>query len=299
MGYRKRLVNVRCRVKGDCSQPKVPTSPMPTASQRVLLDFFQHDLPFTPTAGQVDQFERDLALVSPNLMRAALKEAKAGRALVNRPFAERRAAIFQVYFRKVAEHAQLFPIFHTFETAFRSTAAVELETHYGRPDWWAPVRQALRSGQPARSVTHLRGIPISRNAAHQIGRIILALEGENLSRPVLTGVADGYEFTELCDLSHIGGLVSEHWSVFAPSYFTSPTRMTAADFSAKFTRVRDARNDIYHHKSVARMTNVVSAAEELLDRLGCSLDFAYKKITGFTLSPPAFSIPPADRHNIW
>jgi hypothetical protein len=35
--------------------------------------------------------------------------------------------------------------------------------------------------------------------------------------------------------------------------------MTSGDFSAKFTRVCDARNDIYHHKSAARMTNVLSA----------------------------------------
>jgi hypothetical protein len=100
---------------------------MPTASHRVLLDFFQNHLPFTPTPGQIDQFERDLALVSPNLMRAALKEAHAGRAVQQGSFAQRRAAIFRIYYRKVAEHAQLFPIFHTFETAFRSTVAVELE----------------------------------------------------------------------------------------------------------------------------------------------------------------------------
>jgi hypothetical protein len=272
---------------------------MPTASQRVLLDFFQNHLPFTPTAGQVDQFERDLALVSPNLMRAALKEAHAGRAVQQGGFAERRAAIFRIYYRKVAEHAQLFPIFHTFETAFRSTVAVELETHYGKVDWWTPILVALRRGDQARSVPHIRGIPISKNAAHRIGQIIYSIEGESLGKNVLAGVTDGYAFAELCDLAHIGELIAEHWSVFTPRYFNQPRVMTLGDFTAKFRKVREARNDIYHHKSVARMSNVVASAEELLDKLGCSLDFAYEKVTAGNVTAPTFTIPRAGQFNLW
>ena len=272
---------------------------MPTASQRILLDFFQKHLPFTPTPGQIDQFERDLALVSPNLMRAALKEAHAGRAVQQGSFAQRRAAIFRIYYRKVAEHAQLFPIFHTFETAFRSTVAVELEAHYAKPDWWAPILTALRRGDNARSVAYLRGVKISKDTAHRIGQIIYAIEGDRLSRNVLAGVTDGYEFAELCDLTHIGELVVEHWSLFGPRYFSQGRAITLSDFKAKFKRVREARNDIYHHKSVARMTNVVGAAEELLDRLGCSLDFAYRKITATNLTPPSFAIAAHRQFNLW
>jgi hypothetical protein len=135
---------------------------MPTASQRVLLEFFERHLHFTPTAGQVDRFERDLTLVSPDLMRAALMEAAANRRLVGLSFDERRAAIFNIYYRKVAEHAQLFPIFHTFETAFRSTVAVGLEGHYNRAAWWLPVQQALTLGRPAKSVAHIHGVSLAR-----------------------------------------------------------------------------------------------------------------------------------------
>jgi hypothetical protein len=269
---------------------------MPTASQRVLLEFFQNDLPFTPTPGQVEQFERDLALVSPNLMRAALKEAKAGRALHDRNFAQRRAAIFGVYYRKVAEHAQLFPIFHTFETAFRSTVAVELETHYGQADWWTPIKQAIRSGQNPRSVARIGAHGVSRDAAHLIGQIIRSIEAKKPA--ALAGGIDGYEFVELCDLSHIGRLVNTHWGVFAPQFRTG-TPLTSHDFEAKFHKVREARNGVYHHQSVAGMAGVVTAAEELLDRLGCSLDFAYSKIKGASPSAPAFNIPAGGQHNLW
>jgi hypothetical protein len=59
---------------------------------------------------------------------------------------EWQPAIFRVYNRKVAEHAQLFPIFHTFETAFRSTIAVTLEEHYRHARWWRPIYKRLRRG---------------------------------------------------------------------------------------------------------------------------------------------------------
>ena len=270
---------------------------MPTASQRILLEFFQNDLQFTPTAGQVDRFERDLHLVSPYLMHAALKEAAAKRALVGRSFDDQRAAILTIYYRKVAEHAQLFPIFHTFETAFRSTVAVELETHYGRAAWWKPVRDALMRGDQARTVAHIYGVQLAKDTAHLIGRIIYSIEGEQFQRPQLATVVDGYAFCELCDLSHIGDLVAKHWSLFSPRYFQGGLPMTLTEFTAKFRTVREARNDIYHHKSVARMKNVVISAEELLDRLGCSLHFAYSKVTTTRVTPPSFHATPAAAHH--
>lgn len=272
---------------------------MPTASQRILLQFFGHHLQFTPTPGQVDRFERDLHLVSPDLMTAALKEAAVNRGLTGRSFDDQRSAILTVYYRKVAEHAQLFPVFHTFETAFRSTVAVELETHYGRPAWWLPVRAALMRGDAARSVAHIHGVRISKDAAHLIGRIICSIEGEDFKKPDLAGVTDGYAFAELCTLSQIGDLITRHWSVFSARYFQTGRPMTLSEFIAKFRAVRVARNDIYHHKSVAQMKNIVTSAEELLDRIGCSLSFGYAKITGARVSPPRFQIKPGKQSNVF
>jgi hypothetical protein len=122
---------------------------LPDVSFEFLTKFFSEHLPFTPTAGQVADFKSDLALVSPFLMEASLIEVKSGtlgNILVYRPN-EWRAAIFKVYYRKVAEHAQLFPVFHSFETAFRSTVALQLEQHYSHKRWWRAVYEAMRKGQ--------------------------------------------------------------------------------------------------------------------------------------------------------
>jgi hypothetical protein len=93
--------------------------------------------------------------------------------------------------------------------------------------------------------------------------------------------------------------VTEHWSIFAPLYFQGRRPMTRKEFSAKFLNVREARNDIYHHKSLARMNNVVFSAEELLDRIGCSLSFSYEKITGAAVSPPNFRIAKTQQYNLF
>ncbi|QRM36043.1 hypothetical protein [Microvirga sp. VF16] len=269
------------------------------ARRRFLLEFFQNHLPFTPTAGQVARFEADLAVVSPYIMQASLKEVAVGRALVNRPFNDWRQAIFGVYHRKIAEHAQLFPVFHTFETAFRSLVAVELEALYGTPDWWTPIYTALRNGAAANTIAHIRGKPISKDAAHRVGQIILAIEGDKLQRGVIPTLRNGYEFAERCDLSHIEGLIVEHWSVFAPKFVRGTLRLPQKDFKAKFKRVREARNDVYHHKSVARMTSVVDAAEDLLDYLHLSLDFTVTQIQKANPAPLSFLLPQAPRHGCW
>lgn len=269
------------------------------ARHRFLVEFFQNHLPFTPTPSQVALFEADLAVVSPYIMEAALKEVAAGKALLNRPFKEWRQAIFGVYHRKVSEHAQLFPVFHSFETAFRSLVAVELEAFYQRPDWWMPVHQALRSGNSAKTITWIGRKSISKDTAHLIGQIIYAIEGDRLQRPIVAGLANGYLFAERCDLSHVGQLIIEHWSVFVPKFTRGTRRLSQNDFKAKFNRVRDARNDIYHHKSLARMTSVVDAAEDLLDYLNLSLDFVVAQIEGSSPTPLSFALPVQPRHNCW
>lgn len=270
---------------------------MPDASFPFLSEFFSKDLPFTPRASDIELFESDLKLVSPFLMKAALKEVAAGKAMSGRNLSEWRQAIFKIYNRKVAEHAQLFPVFHSFETAFRSTVAVDFEGHYRRRDWWHPNLSALRSGNPPASVTHINNVPLHRRVSFLIAKMLNSLVAANVSP---SGFQNGYEFLEHCSLSHIGDLVSENWGLFGPKFQKPGKRISQNDFTAKFARVREARNNVYHHKSVAQMTGVVSAAEELLDRLDFSLRFVVAKVADAQPGALTFLIPiEPDRHHTW
>jgi hypothetical protein len=125
---------------------------MTAATQPYLIDFFTNHLPFTPTPSQIALFESDLSIVSPYTMRDALKEVARGTTFKYRPLEDWRVGIFEIYNRKVAENAKLYPVFHTFETAFRSTVAVRIEEYYGVPDWWSPAVLAHRSGSQSMTI---------------------------------------------------------------------------------------------------------------------------------------------------
>ena len=155
---------------------------MADTSHEFLINFFVNYLPFTPTPSQVDDFKRDLSLVSPYLMEASLVEVKRG--AVGRRLSQGkdwRPAIFQVYNRKVAEHAQLFPIFHSFETAFRSTVAVKLEEYYGEIVWWGAINLELRARRDPRTVRKIGEKNISRDTANAIAQLILSIDGQDLN----------------------------------------------------------------------------------------------------------------------
>ncbi len=273
---------------------------MADTSTEFLIDFFVNYLPFTPTSGQVDDFRRDLSLVSPYLMKAALVEIKngsVGKKLQSGK--DWRPAIFQVYNRKVAEHAQFFSIFQSFETAFRSTAAVTLEEHYRSSKWWTYIYETIRKGNAARSVTTLCGKPIATDTAHSIGELIFAIDGENFQRNIVGRCNNGFQFLEHCDLAGIARLIENHWSIFGPKFERGKNRLSLDHFKKKIKVVRDARNDIYHHKSIARMTDVVKHAEDLLDYLNFSLQFAFEKIENSAPQLPRFVFPISARHRTW
>jgi hypothetical protein len=271
---------------------------MTDSAYEFLTDFFVNYLPFTPTPKQIALFQVDLALVSPFLMEAALREVKAGTAgtLLTHTPNQWRPEIFKIYNRKVAEQAQLFPVFHSFETAFRSTVAVNLERHYKHPRWWVGINNAVLGGKPPHTVTQVSGVTVTRDAADAIGRVVESL---NAGPNPPDAFNNGYEFVECCDLGHIGQLIQYHWPVFSPLFVQGGNRLTAHTFRKKFNRVRNARNDIYHHKSVARLKKVVSTAEELLDYLNFSLAFVCTKVKDVKLEDIKFRIQPTTRHNIW
>jgi hypothetical protein len=154
---------------------------MADTSYEFLIKFFVNYLPFTPTAGQVDVFKQDLSLVSPYLIEASLVELKNG--ALGKKLSEGkdwRPAIFQIYNRKVAEHAKLFPVFHSFETAFRSTVAVSLEEYYGEKIWWKFIDAKLRVGKDPREITFIGRRKITRDTRRRIGHTE-ALEQHRLS----------------------------------------------------------------------------------------------------------------------
>jgi hypothetical protein len=174
---------------------------MSVTSQEFLVKFFKKYLPFTPVTEQVEVFKADLSLVSPYLMEAALVEIKEGiQGKKPESATDWRPAVFKIYNRKIAEHAQLFGLFHSFETAFRSTVAVTLEQYFQEKRWWRPVYDAMKANRRIRTVRRIGTVTISGNKANTIAEIIRAVDGDQLQRDLVGHFGNGYQLLEECDL---------------------------------------------------------------------------------------------------
>ncbi len=192
----------------------------------------------------------------------------------------------------MAEQAQLFPVFYCFETAFRSHLAVTLEGHYTLTRWWQPIGDALQRGDAPGSVTTIQGEPLSKDAANAIGAAVTHLIDNN----DYLAAQNGYEFAERCRFSQIGSIIAAHWHVFGPP-MNALRRISRADFQARFRRVREARNDVYHHHSLSGMRDVHATAEDLLDRLNCSLAASHQAVARARPTALQFRIAVQGRHN--
>ncbi len=260
---------------------------MPAASYRVLSGLFATHLNFTPTAADIAQFERDLAVVSPSLMRDSLIELSQGRSAKPAGQGQWREAIYAIYNRKVAEHAQLFPLFHCFETAFRSRIAVTLEDHYSTPRWWSAMAAAHRGGQDFRATTRIGVIdPVTSERRRAI--FFLASDLTQTGLDVMT-FDDGYELLEKSTLGQTKRLLETHWPLFKAGFVNSGGQpMKQEVVLAKFEKIRVARNNVYHHLPFAGMTDIYETGEELLACLGFKLAKVHRAIADIEPAPPPY-----------
>lgn len=259
---------------------------MPRASYRVLADLFANHLHFTPTPADIASFERDLAVVSPSLMKASLIELGLGKSSKPAGAGQWRDAIYGIYNRKVAEHAQLFPMFHCFETAFRSRVAVSLEELYQIPKWWMPISNVLRAGGDVAAVTFIGVVnPLSADRRRAIKLLVEELTRQSVD---VTLFQDGYELLEHSTMGQTKRLLESHWPAFR-DFFTRNGQSVAPDvIFAKFERVRAARNAVYHHMSFSGMTDAYETAAELLGYINFPLPKIHKTIDQTTCAPPSY-----------
>lgn len=252
-------------------------------------------LPQRPDQEVIDRLRADLSVVSSDLLSGAIQEiaATAKTKLPEVPAeGDIRDAIYRIYNRKVAEHAQMFPMFHTVETALRASLAVELETHYGVQAWWAPVLKGLMSsGWDPRSVTRIGNIAVNREIPFRMGRTLQSLIDKKV--PVTT-FRTGNELLTACDFAHLVFLIEDHWSLFAPKFVFKGQvvpKLLAVTF---LDRIRDARNAVYHHQSFEGAPGAYDAADLVMQCLGVKLAKVHPLIAGAPCKPPPYFPKPPE-----
>jgi hypothetical protein len=88
-------------------------------------------------------------------------------------------------------------------------------------------------------------------------------------------------------------LMFEHWTDFSktlPSKLANGNPLNKEVFKGMFRRVREARNDCYHHKEVAKRNEIVSNAEQLLVLIGVHLETACDMISMSAVKPLRFDV---------
>ncbi|WP_207184161.1 hypothetical protein [Methylobacterium indicum] len=238
-------------------------------------------LHFTPTRADTDRFEADLSVVSPSLMKASLKELSNGTRM---PAGGKgwRTAMYEVYNRKVAEHAQLFPVFHCFETAFRSYTAVNLEDFYGIRQWWSQSYREITTGSPVVTIGVIKSVP-------SLYKRSIKITTENLMNNYdVMSFSDGYEFLENADLYDVQRLIIEHWPIFKKNFKIRGQPISSNVFRDKFNIIRTARNSVYHHKSFGGMKQVYEYSDELLRCINFPLSSVHKRIANIPCADPPY-----------
>lgn len=243
-------------------------------------------LPFTPAKAEVDRFAADLLVVSHPLMKAAVREFIAGRSPKLQPGAAWREEVLRIYNRKVAENAQMFPLFHSFECAFRATTAAILESHYKIQRWWAPVLTFATSSAG----------PTAMRIGVVDADLTTVLRIKSMLQDVITRTAEfaslktGYDVLDHADISHVQQMIKVHWNQMSPMFVRNGQQLSIADFDAKFSRVRIARNIVYHHRSLANKPLVYETTSDLLAYLGFDMSKVHRRIRNAQpLAPPYWS----------
>lgn len=201
------------------------------------------------------------------------------------------AKVHRIYHRKLAEQATMYPVFHVFESAYRAKLAIWMEGYYGARDWWQSVfvglQERIRTGS-ASALTELNGKRISNSTVRAMENMLKNVAGENLDRHTLTEWS-GYQVLSNAKLSDIEELIFEQWSAMKsefPSVLHNGKPLEPAVFKAKFKRVRDARNTVYHHRELSQRVDIVETVEELLDLIDVHLGTTLENVHASTRLPP-------------
>lgn len=257
-----------------------------------LAEIFRTRLGSIQTRSQVELFEGDLLRSNLDLMDVSLKEARAMAAAAGAP-EHARDAVMTIYRSKLAELAQLFPVFFVFESAYRSFVAARLSVLYGDDQWWKPVRDAFSQGRDPHTLRHLGNLPARRDVVDTVFHLIKGMG------PGAAGVDSCYDLLEGGTLSHVERLIAKHWTAVDSILRHDPAKpkLTSATFGDLFRIVRLARNDAYHHRSVRQHARVVAIVEQLLDMLDMSLSAHLEAIASASVPPLRFAVATQPRHS--
>jgi hypothetical protein len=273
------------------------------STTRILNELLANDLKANPSQNQIDAIEKFLPGANLQLLRHSLKEL---RAVAQRPAPNDLCGLLhRVYHRKLAEQAALHPVFHVFESAFRTWLSLWMESHYGLTKWWDTVLQDVQASLAPGALTRtqpllvINGRSTTSETARVLRNLIRNVEGDGLNQNALIKCSDGHDVFSLAKMSDIEEMIFHHWPDLKsglPKTLPDGAPLDHSVFKDMFRRVRLARNLAYHHKEISDRKVIFDLAERLLDLIDVHLGDALESVANSVVKNHPFSIQCAVHH---
>ncbi len=236
-------------------------------------------LRFTPHAADTDLFRADMRILNPVQLKDAIKECHATTNIDRQPGMAQRAEIHRVYTRKTKELASLYPFIFSLENALRHAAAAHYGGVFGTDSWWIIIRDKCEIGQDERAFPldrtgkkRIHGVQVTPKFVEQLCRNFSQFT--NRQKRSLRGADVIDEFYLCLSLGSLFNLIEADW-VRARGMFVSDERLgrtlRKSDLVNSFKIIGEARNELFHSRSIGDIAKVARACENTLDKLGFHL----------------------------
>jgi hypothetical protein len=165
--------------------------------------------------------------------------------------------LLSIYNKHIREHQVMFLLFSIFENAMRSKAAMTLSSTYSSrssDDWWKDISA------------------MNKDLIKPISEALVKLH-KNIPD------VNTYDIFDTFTLGQLQSIYNNNWSLFQ-HFFTRKTykghsigTIDRDNFKTKFEHIREARNDISHHKPINYSRRARSDLIKDCEVLLCHLDF--------------------------
>lgn len=213
-----------------------------------------------------EKLKRSISVLHSQYLFDALKEVRGIRE--KKEVVDIFGLVMSVYNRKIREHQTLFLLIHLFEIAIRSKAAVVISDRYssGTGDDW-----------------FLCSAPLDH---HHAGLIEKIQRIASVKKFAITAQTSSFDLFNLLSMGDLEWLIKSFWSEFHPLFEAKmykgqsiPPVVTKQSFLQKFSKIRSARNDIFHNNPPRiKRAELIESIELFLLHLGFNLYDAINNI---------------------
>lgn len=265
-------------------------------------------LSYTPTYAETEQLRTDLRTMNHTLIRDAILECqKSKKVPAGAPRGEKRRAMHAVYIRKVKELASLYPFLFSVENALRSFAAEVYTSKFNSAFWWReflpanPDNKAHTKKNRADFVTEVSDGAPKKRVSGQLVNITFVDEvlysiNKAMSPTQLKSLYDG---AVSCEIFYQNLTFRALCGIIHSDFTLCPVgELKKKEFQDHASKLRVARNEIFHGNPIKDRKVVYTASERILDNVSIHLGDLDEALRMTSYARFKSSVPRAARHCI-